>query len=262
MPSNHQLDFPPPQDWQEFQRMTCDLFRKVWRDPHAQEFGTQGQRQHGLDVYGVTGKKKRVEGVQCKRTRRLTAEAVKEEYEKSRAFRPKLSRFILATTARRNTEAQQAATELTLSGDYPCCAMFWEDFCARMGRYPKLIRKHYPQFVVVQMLGDAASKLVRLEVDTDSFEMILTAIPEGEDHYGGTILVSDLLCRKCETYRLGGHYSRLEGIVGNRWRAFVVSTWLNRFKSAEDLLRLGKEVLSFNLSEEERREGRGEGLAL
>jgi hypothetical protein len=112
------------------------------------------------------------------------------------------------------------------------------------------------------MLGDAASQLVRLGVDTDRFEMMLTAIPQGEDHYGGTILVSDLLSRKCETYRLGDHYSRLEGVVGNRRRAFVVSTWLNRFKSAEDLMRLGKEVLSFNLSEDERQEGRGEGLAL
>jgi hypothetical protein len=42
----------------------------------------------------------------------------------------------------------------------------------------------------------------------------------------------------------------------------VVSTWLNRFKSAEDLMRLGKEVLSFSLSEEERSEGRKLGLLL
>jgi hypothetical protein len=262
MPSNHQLEFPVPRDWQEFQRMTCDLFRKLWRNRHAQEFGTQGARQHGVDVFGASGKKKRIEGVQCKRTVKLTADEVREEYKKSRSFRPKLSRFILATTAKRSTEAQQAAAELTLAGTYPCDLLFWEDFCEKLGRYPKLIHKHYPQFVVVQMLGDAASKLVQLDVDTDHFEMMLTAILEKETYYGGTILVSDLLSRKCETYRLGDHYSRLEGVVGNRWRAFVVSKWLNRFKSAEDLMRLGKEVLSFSLSEEERREGMKLGLAL
>lgn len=262
MPSNHQVEFPVPRDWQEFQRMTCDLFRKIWRNPYAQEFGTQGARQHGVDIFGVVRKKDRVEGVQCKKTVKLTVDVVKEEYDKSLSFRPRLGRFILATTAKRSTDAQQAAAEMTLAGKHPCELLFWEDFCEKLGRYPKLIHKHYSQFFVVQMLGDAASKLVRFGTDTDHFEMMLTIIPKKETHYGGTILVSDLLTRKCETYRLGDHHSRLDGIVGNRWRAFVVCKWLNRFKSAEDLMRLGKEVLSFDLSDAERREGRKLGLSL
>ena len=143
-----------------------------------------------------------------------------------------------------------------------CDLMFWDNFCARMGQYPELIRKHYSQFVVVEMIVDADSKLVRFGADTDHFEMMLTAIPKKTDHYGGTILVSDLLTRCCTTYRFGDHYSRLEETVGNRWRAFVVSTWLNRFKNVEDLMRLGKEVFYFDLTKAEREEGRGEGLHL
>jgi hypothetical protein len=264
MPTNQQVAFPPPLDWQELQRMTCDLFRKLWRNPHAQEYGTLGSKQHGVDVCGVVakGKKKLAEGVQCKVTSRLTADQVEAEYEKSQSFRPALSRFVLVTTAKRNTDAQQKAVELSLDGKYPCDLMFWEDFCAKLGRYPKLIRRHYSQFIVVQMVGDASSRLVRFGMDTDNFEMVLTVMPDKDKHYGGTILVSDLLTRRCETYHLGGHYSRLEDMTGYRWRAFVVSKWLNRFENTDELMRVGKQVYSFGLSEEERAEGRDEGLSI
>jgi hypothetical protein len=73
MPSNQQVEFPPPRDWQEFQRMACDLFRKVWRNPRAQEFGTLGQRQHGVDILRFQGKHKKVVGVHCKRIQKLTS---------------------------------------------------------------------------------------------------------------------------------------------------------------------------------------------
>lgn len=264
MPTNQRVAFPPPLGWQELQRMTCDLFSKLWRNPHAQEFGTLGSKQHAVDICGIVvkGKKKLVEGVQCKVTSRLTADQVEAEYEKSKSFLPARSRFVLVTTAKRNTDAQQQALELTVSGKYPCELMFWDDFCAKLGRYPKLIRRHYSQFVVVQMVGNASSRLVRFGVDTDNFEMVLTVMPDKDKHYGGTILVSDLLTRRCETCHLGGHYSRLKNMTGYRWRAFVVSKRLNRFENAEELMRPGKQVYSFDLSQEERAEGRGEGLSI
>lgn len=55
-----------------------------------------------------------MEGVQCKRTVKLTADEVKDEYKKSRSFRPRLGRFILAAAAKRSTEAQQAAAEMAV----------------------------------------------------------------------------------------------------------------------------------------------------
>ena len=76
MPSNDQLVFPTPRDWQELQRMTCDLFREIWKDPFAAEFGTLGQRQHGVDVYGKRGES--LEGFQCKLTDNLTEKEVND----------------------------------------------------------------------------------------------------------------------------------------------------------------------------------------
>ena len=241
--------------------MTVDLFRKLWRNPYVQQYGRLGQGQNGVDVYGFVGKSKNLEGVQCKLADALTERNVRQEYVKSLKYRPRLSRFIIVTTAKRDTAPQQAAATLSQEEEYPCDLMFWEDFSQKLGDYPKLLRKHYPQFLIVEMIGDSPSKLVRLGVDVTYFELMLTMISSKERHYGGTILVSSLQNNKCITYRLGDHWSRLEGVVGiTGFDAFCVSTWLNAFKSAEELMRIGQETLSYELTDAERAEARKHGF--
>ncbi len=90
--------------------MTCDLFRKLWRNTHAQESGTQGARQHGVDVFGVSGKKKRVEGVHCKRTIKLTADEVREGYRN-----PALAQNC-------ETRTRKASSSRSCSWGAPCTA--------------------------------------------------------------------------------------------------------------------------------------------
>jgi len=111
--------------------------------------------------------------------------------------------------------------------------------------------------------GDSPGKLIRIGIDVNHYEILVSRLPANDKHYGGTILVSDLQHRKCITYRLGDHWSRLEGIVGiTRCDAFLVSTWLNRFADIGELLRLGQTTVAYELTARERADAEENGFVL
>jgi len=53
LPTLYQVRLPPPADWQELQRMTSDLYKRLWSNEDIQEFGSIGQRQNGVDVFAL-----------------------------------------------------------------------------------------------------------------------------------------------------------------------------------------------------------------
>jgi hypothetical protein len=263
MPSLHQIKLPPPIDWQELQRMTCDLFKEIWRNDYIQIFGSIGQRQDGVDVFGNPNNGKQIEGIQCKCVEKLTKKDVEDEYEKSLAFRPKLSRFIIVTSSKRDKNIQQKAAEITSMQNYPCNVVFWEDVCQFLSNYPGVLEKYYSDLIIIKLTSDSPGKLIKIDIDVNHYEVLVSQIKSDDFHYGGTILVSDLLSRKCITYRLGDHWSRLDGIVGlTKCDAFLVSKWLNSFTNIEPLLLLGKTTLYYKPNEEEKLEAKENGIIL
>src|SRR5438105_893881 len=118
MPTHANLTLPPPPYWQEFEDMLLDLFKAVWKDPHAQKNGRPGQSQDGVDIYGRPEQKDTWAGVQAKKKDQLAASIVTEkeleaEVNKAKQFRPELSEFILATTGQRDQRIQEKARLLT-----------------------------------------------------------------------------------------------------------------------------------------------------
>lgn len=77
MPSFNQVKLPPPSDWQELQRMTCDLFKKLWKNNYTAQYGSIGQRQNGIDVFGFPNGSKHIEGIQCKCVEKLKKKILK-----------------------------------------------------------------------------------------------------------------------------------------------------------------------------------------
>ena len=43
---------PPPRNWQDFEDLCFDLFKRIWNDPYARPNGRSGQPQAGVDIYG------------------------------------------------------------------------------------------------------------------------------------------------------------------------------------------------------------------
>lgn len=194
MPTLNQAVFPIPSDWQEFQRIIADLFKEIWQDPYTTEFGSPGQRQYGVDIYGSPDGGHTYEGVQCKRVDdSITEIQVRTEYADSQNFTPELSCFIIATTAPRDAKIQQIAARLSQTGPYRCVVLFWQDICNELSNYPHVLRKYYSDFFIFQTVGDSPGKLVRVDIDTNHYELLLSKISEVDSYYGGTLLVADLL---------------------------------------------------------------------
>jgi hypothetical protein len=139
MSTVYQSKLAPPSDWQEFQRMTCDLYRNVWDNQYVQEFGSLGQRQSGVDVFGYVNETGRIEGIQCRCVDKIAPKDIEEEYQKSKAFRPELSRFIFVTTTKRDVKIQKKAAEITGNDKYPCEVVFWDDFCRRLSEHTNVL---------------------------------------------------------------------------------------------------------------------------
>lgn len=243
--------------------MTCDLYKELLDNQDIQEFGSLGQRQNGVDIFGFINGTKNIVGIQCKCVERLTSAEVEEEYQKSLRFFPELSKFIITTTTKRDKDIQIKAAEITQNGKYPCVIVFWEDYSQSLAEHPNVAKKYYSDFFIIQTEYDSPGKLIKIGIGVNRYVILVSRINPEDKHYGGSILVSDLLSRKCITYGIGDHWSRLEGIVGiTRVDAFLVSKWLNSFEKIEDILALGNTIKSYEITEQDRREAEQNGLFL
>ena len=102
------VEIPKPLNWQDFQRNCVPLFRNVIRDPQLQEWGREGQRQHGIDLLGLRDRDPRQPvGIQCRRIGEpITEKAIRAEIEKARGLEPNLTELIFATTSERDAKIQ------------------------------------------------------------------------------------------------------------------------------------------------------------
>ena len=139
---------PPLKNWQDFQNLCCDLWKRLWRDPNTQQNGRIGQPQHGVDIYGRPEQKDLWTGVQCK-DGVVTKNELKEEVEKAKQFRPTLSLFIIATTTPRDQKIQEVARIITenhqRSGSFSVSTRFWDDIENEIRNFPDILEKYYPE---------------------------------------------------------------------------------------------------------------------
>lgn len=115
------LNFPPPANWQDFQILTARLAELMCTEGTVHEYGRQGQRQDGVDVYGEMYSGDHL-GVQCKEMqlgKQLTEALIRTEANKALNFQPALKMFVLATTLPEDTGMHRAVTNLNSSGAYP-----------------------------------------------------------------------------------------------------------------------------------------------
>jgi cellulose synthase operon protein C len=109
----------PPKNWQDFERISYDIYSRRWQTNDAEMHGRQGQPQAGVDIYGHDRvEKDKFVGVQCKGKDQtynepLTEAELREEVNKARNFVPKLDVFVLATTAANDFKIQEVARALT-----------------------------------------------------------------------------------------------------------------------------------------------------
>lgn len=109
---------PKPADEQAFERASIVLWRGLLGDPNVQRNGRRGQRQNGVDLFGVrNGDPAHHVGIQCKLKgdgHLLTADEVREEVSKALTFQPELREYFIITTAPDDVSLQELARELAV----------------------------------------------------------------------------------------------------------------------------------------------------
>ena len=146
------FQIPPPENWQDFESLCCDLWRAIWKDPNTQKNGRQGQTQHGVDIFGRPNEGTSWAGVQCKgkdnyEDKSLTAEEVEAEVEKAKSFSPPLVSFTIVTSGKRDAKIQELGRSITekhlTAGLFSVNIWSWEDILVHLDEYPDVIEKHY-----------------------------------------------------------------------------------------------------------------------
>jgi len=108
---------PKPADEQAFERASVVLWRGLLNDKSVQRNGRRGQRQNGVDLFGIRDSDAKWHvGIQCKLKSAghvLTEKEVRDEIRKARTFRPALKEYYITTTASDDVAMQELAREIT-----------------------------------------------------------------------------------------------------------------------------------------------------
>ena len=149
------IEISAPAYWQDFERITLDLFKIVWRDDYAERNGRSGQKQKGVDVYGYNNDMKERTGVQCKKRKyrlagveapghSLTAEEVDAAHRESANFGIELDRFIIATTGERDEDLQAYVRTFNNKGVAPVVSLgFWDNYVEELNARENLMYRYY-----------------------------------------------------------------------------------------------------------------------
>ena len=149
---------PPPKDWQEFERLCCSLWSKIWDDPNTKRYGRSGQKQDGVDVYGRKNNSNGYSGIQCKaKDQNLTTPATKvtpaelaKEVNKAKNFNAEnLVEFILVHTGPKDAKIEKKVMELNNSGAYSfhIDLLAWEDIESKLYSHPEVMFYHYRELI-------------------------------------------------------------------------------------------------------------------
>lgn len=164
------LNFPPPANWQDFQILTLRLVEQMCEPATVREYGRQGQRQDGIDVYGEMPGELHL-GVQCKEMKpgkKLTLQLIQAEADAAVAFQPSLNVFVIATTLAEDTALHKAVTALNASKTYSFKISYWSwsHFNDRLNRSSKLMEESYRNYA---KSFDVNEHLLELEALCEAF---------------------------------------------------------------------------------------------
>lgn len=142
-----------PENWQDFEKLCCDLWRAIWKDPNAQRNGREGQAQHGVDICTSSSFKGGVIGIQCKgkgsyiKASSLSVSEINEEVKKALTHEPKLTEFIIAYTGPSDNELTKHAARLTddhkKEGLFSVDIISWPSIWSLLAQRKEILKTHY-----------------------------------------------------------------------------------------------------------------------
>lgn len=130
------LKLRQPEHWQDFETLCKKLWGEIWNCPEIQKNGRLGQKQNGVDIYGIPLGEKMYFGIQCKGKdeythQQFTEKEIDQEIEKAKTFEPPLKKLYFATTALKDVTIERYIriknTENIANGIFEVYLFSWED---------------------------------------------------------------------------------------------------------------------------------------
>lgn len=165
--SQLKIYLPPPSNWQDFQDLVVQIASMHYES--AQDYGRQGQRQNGVDIYAETWDKKKI-GIQCKETKsELNDKVVEKDAEDAKGFSQKLDLFIIATTHRRDARLQDWVIRLNNGGKFPFTIRvdFWDDFQNYINQSAMVLNSCYENYITAFQQTDEKHHLECIQTAFD-----------------------------------------------------------------------------------------------
>lgn len=137
----------PPENWQDFEELCVRLWEEIWQTDNIARNGRSGQKQKGVDLSAIPAGKDGYYGVQCKakdslQGKVLTIAEIDDELKKAKNFKPELKRFIIATTAPKDTTIEEYVREKNLDnlkkGLFEIQLCSWEEIERLMSKHPNV----------------------------------------------------------------------------------------------------------------------------
>jgi hypothetical protein len=157
MPTPSTAKWPRPKSEDEWEDMVLDAMRLVWNDPNAQRNGRRGQRQYGVDVFGLADG--RQVGAQAKNMDKLSETEAKDEIKKAEDFVPKIRELYFAVAGPRDAAFQQTVRLLSVDrvarAAFPVHVLFYDDICQKLASQQDLVAKYWRSFLSLSNLEDA-----------------------------------------------------------------------------------------------------------
>lgn len=172
--SQIQIFTPPPTNWQDFQLLVAEIARTKYDPDSVQEFGRQGQKQYGVDIYATDYSDKKI-GIQCKETKvnGLCKKIIDSEISQARNFRPMLDVYIIATTQRQDKNIQQYVNQINdkRENHFKVQVWFWDDINRFINLSQKVMFSFYKSYSDSFGIDEIKSHLsaLRLAFDRRAF---------------------------------------------------------------------------------------------
>lgn len=134
-----------PANWQDFETLCMKLWGRIWDCTDIiTKNGRVGQKQHGVDIWGIKKGEQLYSAIQCKgkdeyTNSKLTREEIDTEIKKALHYNGQLTRFVIATTANKDADIEEyirlKSIEYRSKGLFDICLFSWEDIVDRLKEY-------------------------------------------------------------------------------------------------------------------------------
>lgn len=156
MPTKSMLKIPAPKSWEEFQIITKDALGIRFNSTDMSLNGRQGQKQHGVDVYGHDEYGHLI-AIECKNYGGMGSESfIDAAIKEAESFSPTPTSFILALASERDAKLQAYVRNLSptrvAANKFAVGITFWDDLVNDLASSEDFY-KHFPDFKIQDSSG-------------------------------------------------------------------------------------------------------------